>query len=45
MQHANPDGAAAIVRRLDEARTRGLWVTRRNSTEFELERALAGRAA
>ena len=43
MRHANPEGAVAIVRRLDEARTRGLWVTRRNSTELEIERALARR--
>lgn len=45
MQHANPDGAMAIVRRLDDARARGLWLTRRNSTELELERALAGSGA
>jgi cobaltochelatase CobN len=45
MQQANPDAASAIVRRLDEARSRGLWATRRNSTELELERALAGRGA
>ncbi len=45
MQHANPDGAMAIARRLDDARARGLWLTRRNSTELELERALAGSRA
>ena len=45
MRHANPEGAVAIIRRLDEARTRGLWVTRRNSTELEIERALAGSTA
>ena len=43
MRSANPDAVSAIVQRLDEARSRGLWVTRRNSTELELERALAAR--
>lgn len=45
MRSANPDAVSAIVQRLDEARSRGLWVTRRNSTELELERALEGRNA
>jgi cobaltochelatase CobN len=31
MRAHNPQAAAAIVARLDEARARGLWVTRRNS--------------
>ena len=31
MRAHNPAAAAAIVARLDEARSRGLWTTRRNS--------------
>ena len=31
MRAHNPAAAAAIIARLDEARTRGLWTTRRNS--------------
>jgi cobaltochelatase CobN len=32
MRAHNPQAANAIMARLGEARTRGLWVTRRNST-------------
>ena len=37
MQQVNPEAALALVQRLDEARRRGLWVTRRNSTELEID--------
>ena len=31
MRTHNPAAAAAVIARLDEARARGLWTTRRNS--------------
>jgi cobaltochelatase CobN len=36
----NPEAVAAIANRLKDALSRGLWVTRRNSVEEELKRAL-----
>jgi cobaltochelatase CobN len=41
MIEANPAGAAAIVARLRDALTRGLWVARRNAVAGELDRAIA----
>ncbi len=40
MIHSNPAATAAIAQRLRDALARGLWVSRRNSTDRELERAL-----
>lgn len=39
MALANPAAAGAIVRRLDDALARGLWVARRNAVADELARA------
>jgi cobaltochelatase CobN len=39
MRHKNPGAASAIVDRLKDALSRGLWVTRRNSVAEELQRA------
>ncbi|MBS0539101.1 MAG: cobaltochelatase subunit CobN [Proteobacteria bacterium] len=36
----NPAATAAIAHRLRDARARGLWVSRRNSVDNELERAI-----
>ncbi|MBN9486596.1 MAG: cobaltochelatase subunit CobN [Alphaproteobacteria bacterium] len=40
MLDRNPEAVAAIANRLRDALSRGLWVTRRNSVEEELKRAL-----
>ena len=40
MLDRNPEAVAAIANRLKDALSRGLWVTRRNSIEEELKRAL-----
>jgi cobaltochelatase CobN len=40
MLEKNPAAAAAIARRLNDALSRGLWLTRRNSTRDELARVL-----
>ena len=41
MTEKNPAAAAAIAARLRDARARGLWMTRRNAVDHELERALS----
>jgi cobaltochelatase CobN len=40
LQTSNPAAAAAIVARLEDARSRGLWVTRRNAVGDELLHAM-----
>ncbi len=40
MIRSNPAATAAIAQRLRDALARGLWVSRRNSTDRELERAI-----
>jgi cobaltochelatase CobN len=40
MIRSNPAATVAIAQRLRDALTRGLWVSRRNSADHELERAI-----
>ncbi|HEX9556021.1 MAG TPA: cobaltochelatase subunit CobN, partial [Reyranella sp.] len=40
MVENNPAATAAIAARLRDALARGLWTTRRNAVDHELERAL-----
>ena len=40
MIRSNPAAAAAIAQRLRDALARGLWTSRRNSVDHELERAI-----
>jgi cobaltochelatase CobN len=42
MRNSNPAAAGAIAARLKDALARGLWITRRNAVEEELDRALRG---
>ena len=45
MMEKNPAATAAIAARLRDALERGLWMTRRNAVDHELERAMTeGRA-
>jgi cobaltochelatase CobN len=41
MLQKNPAAAAAIAARLHDALSRGLWITRRNAVEHELQRLIA----
>jgi cobaltochelatase CobN len=41
MLRKNPAAAAAIAARLHDALARGLWITRRNAVEHELQRLMA----
>ncbi len=43
MKEANPAAVEAIVARLRDALSRGLWVTRRNAVEEELARAIGSK--
>ena len=40
MTEKNPAAAAAIAARLRDALARGLWTTRRNAVDHELERVM-----
>src|SRR6185369_13833353 len=41
MMEKNPAAAAAIAARLHDALARGLWVTRRNAVDHDLQRLIA----
>ena len=41
MLHKNPAAAAAIAARLHDALARGLWITRRNAVDHDLQRLMA----
>jgi cobaltochelatase CobN len=41
MLQKNPAAAAAIAARLHDALARGLWITRRNAVDHDLQRVMA----